>query len=325
MLKKSRCLVLVMILILAIVSCSTFAARKPIKLIYGHVFSKSHFLYKGDLYFKELVEKKSKGKIIVEIYPAGQLGNLNEMYQAVKLGSQHLVIADGGGLSTYWIKLGTLDLPYLYRNIEHFIKVAGKITSMIDQDQMAAQTGMRILGARIQTPRQLTTKFPVNKIEDIKGLKMRVPENQIYLAFWRAVGTIPMVVPGGEIYTALATGVIDAQENPLASFYEGRNYEHTKYCALTSHVYQMLLMVVNNNWWNNLTATQKKLVKNALDESNKLMVKAALDSEKESKELLSKAGVTFTTPDLVSFREKAKTIWRKFGDQDLIEKIQSVK
>jgi tripartite ATP-independent transporter DctP family solute receptor len=326
MLKKFRCLALVLVLIIVAVSGTTFAAKKPIKLVYGTTVADGEILYKGDLYFKRLVEKNSKGQILIDYYNASQLGSLTEMFQAVKAGSQQMSSNSPGGVSPFWPKLGTLDLPYLYRDQEHFLKVTTKITSLINTDEMAAKTGMRVLGARIRLPRQLTTsKFPVNKLEDVKGLKIRVPQNSSYLALWKTLGAIPTVIPWAETQTALASGVVDAQENPLDGIFVTKVYEQTKYCALTSHIRDMFLVVINEKFWKSLTAGQRKIIRNAVNKSNKFVSNAFIQSENEYYQKLVKVGVVFTRPDVVPFREKAKTIWTKFGDAKLIKKIEAVK
>jgi tripartite ATP-independent transporter DctP family solute receptor len=326
MLKKFRYLFLAMVLILVVVSCTTFAAvKKPIKLVYGTSSTKGEIQDKGDLYFKELVEKNSKGQILIDYYNASLLGSFTEMLQATKAGSQQMVACSPAGFITYWSKIGTFDLPYLYRDQNHFLKVATRITSLIDQDEMAAKTGMRIIGTRIRLPRQLTSTFPINKLEDVKGLKIRVPQNPSYLALWKALGAIPTVLPWTETQTALASGVVDAQENPIDSLLIAKIYEQTKYCALTNHTRDMMLVTVNNKCWKNLTAAQQKIIRDAMFKSGKFVTEALMKSEKEYVESLVKVGVKFTKPNLAPFREKAKTIWDQFGDAELIEKIQAIK
>jgi tripartite ATP-independent transporter DctP family solute receptor len=325
MLKKFRCLVLAMVLILVFVSCTTFAAVKPVKLVYGSVFEGDGCYGKGDAYFKELVEKNSKGKILVELYPLCQLGSIAEMCQAVKSGAQQMVTSAISEFAPLWSKLGTFDLPYIYRDQEHMEKVASRFSSLIDLKAMAEKSGVRIIGVRIRPSRQLTTKFPVNKFEDIKGLKIRVPQSPLSVALWKALGTIPTVLPGNDVYTALATGTIDAQENPFESIYMSKFYEQVKYCALTAHKSELVVVVVNNKLWKSLKTAQRKIIQDALDKSNELANKLALDNNEKYYQLLIKAGMKFTKPDLVPFREKAKTIWGQFGDANVIKKIQAVK
>jgi tripartite ATP-independent transporter DctP family solute receptor len=325
MLKKFRCLALVMALILVVVSCTTFAAKKPVKLVYGSPWSLMNDLAKGDYYFKKLVEKKSKGQILVEYFPSKQLGSIPEQIQAVKTGAQQMTSNAIGELVSFWPELGTLDLPYIFRDQKHYLKVVARFSSMIDQDKMAAKTGIRIIGARIRAPRQLNTKFPVNKLKDIKGMKMRVPSQPVSVALWKALGTIPTVIPGSDVYTALATGTVDGQENPLNGILTSKFYEQAKYIALTAHKREIVPTVINNKFWERLTAAQRKIIQNALDKSGKFTNKLVLGTEEKACKSLSKLGVKFTKPDLTPFKEKAKVIWKKFGDAKFIEKIQKIK
>jgi TRAP-type C4-dicarboxylate transport system substrate-binding protein len=324
MLKKSRCLVLAMVLILAVVSCNTFAAaKKPIKLVFGTVFSGDHYFVKADQYFKKLVEKNSKGQILIDYFPGGQLGNLNEMFQATKSGAQHLYL--GGFPTAYLPKLRTFELSYLYRDEAHVLKVMDRLNSLIDKDEFVAKTGMRILGKRITSPRHLCTRFPVNKIEDIKGLKVRVPENALFLATWKALGAIPTTIPGPDTYMALATGTVDAAENPFSDIYMWKYQEILKYCALTSHSWGTVGLYINNDCWKSLTRKQQKIIANAGTKSSKYSEQLRKKSDEKYKVLLAKAGMKFTTPDLTPFRKKVRTIWGEVGDKELIKKIEAIK
>jgi tripartite ATP-independent transporter DctP family solute receptor len=325
MLKKFRCLVLVMALILVVVSCTTFAARKPVKLVFGHIWHPDHFLCKGDLYFKKLVEKNSKGQIFIDYYPGAQLGNAQETQQATKSGAQQMTLASFGGLTPYWQKLATFNLPYIYRDDMHIIKVAKKINSLLDQDEMAAKTGTQILCMRPLPARHLTTKFPVNKLEDIKGLKIRSPENQLNLALIKAWDAIPTVVPFAETYTALASGTVEAQENPLNDIYTQKFHEQQKYCALTAHMQEIVLTLINIKCWNSLTKAQRKILTDASGQCAKMGLEDMKEAEKSTYDLLVKEGMKFTRPDVAPFREKAKKVWSQLGDKELIKKIQEIK
>jgi tripartite ATP-independent transporter DctP family solute receptor len=326
MLKKFRCLALVMVFILVVVSCTTFAARKPIKLVVGHVWTADHYYNKGDLYFKKLVEEKSKGQIIVDIFPGSQLGGPGEMLQATRNGAQQMTISGCGGfISSLYPKLATFELPYVMRSYAHAFKVATKFNSLIDQDELVSKTGVRVIGFKFFTPRQLTTKFPVNKFEDIKGLKIRIPEVQSMVAYWKYLGTTPTVVPSADLYTALATGTVDAQESNLSSVYSLKLYEQLKYCAETAHTYGFSIMIINNNFLNGLTAVQKKIILDAGDKCTKYVYKLAQEDEKKCYQLLFKAGMKFTKVDRTPFIEKAKLVWDQFGDKELLKKITAIK
>jgi tripartite ATP-independent transporter DctP family solute receptor len=324
MLKKIRCLILGMLLILVVVSGTTFAAKKPVKLIFGHVFAADHFFCKGDKYFKKLVEKNSKGQILIDYFPNSQLGGGPEMMQATRSGAQQLNILSPEDLAQYWPKIGTLGLPYIMRDQAHHLKVAKMLTSLVDPEELAAKTGMRVLNVRIRSPRHLTTNFPVNKLEDVKGIKIRVPGTAIMMAVWKALGAIPTGMSWGEVYTALATGVVDAQENPYDALYTAKVYEVQKYCAHTAHKRDLSMLVINNNCWNSLTAKQRKIIKDAAAKSAKMGIKDCLEKEKQYYNLLVKEGMKFTNPDIGPFRMRAKTIWSEFGDEEMIKKVEAL-
>jgi tripartite ATP-independent transporter DctP family solute receptor len=324
MLKKFRCLVLAMALVLIVVSSTTIAAaKKPIKLVYGTVYALDHYFVKADRYFKKLVEKNSKGQILIDYFPVAQLGGNPEMTQATKFGAQQMFF--GQMPFTYLPKLQTFELPYLCRDEAHQLKLVDKLTSLIDEAEFVAKTGMRVLGVRLTSARHLTTKFPVEKIDDIKGLKIRVPENPIYILLWKTLGAIPTVIPATDTYTALATGTVEAQENPFSDIYSWKFYEQVKHCALTGHVLGITMIQINNNFWNSLTVAQQKILSDAAVKSCKYSETLRKKSEGKYKKLLLNSGMKFTTPDLNPFREKAKTIWSQLGDKKLIKKVEAIK
>jgi tripartite ATP-independent transporter DctP family solute receptor len=323
MMKKFRCLALLMVLILVFVSCTTFAAVKPVKLVYGTVFPVDHYFVKADRYFKELVEKNSKGQILIDYFPASQLGSCLEMLQATKSGAQQIY---GVGFSVQFTpEMVVFELPYLFRDEEHQKKVAQKLTSVIDEDKYIARANMRIIGVRPCSARHLTTKSPVYKLEDLKGLKLRVPENPMYLATWKALGAIPTVIPASDTYTALATGTVNGQENPFSDIYSWKFFEQVKYCALTGHVRAIYVMQINNDCWKKLTKKQQKIVRDAAKKSCDYCDILRKKSEGEYKELLTKGGMKFNTIDTAPFRAKAKTIWSQFADEELLKKIDAIK
>jgi tripartite ATP-independent transporter DctP family solute receptor len=324
MLKKFRYLTLVMTLILVVVSSTTFAAKKPIKIVFGTCFTADHFFAKGDRYFKKLVEKKSKGQLLIDYYPANQLGTVSEQVDAVRSNAQQIYLVGMDVLGVYWPKIRTFFLPYLMANDAQQIKIAHKLTSIIDEEELAKKSGIRILNTRIRAPRHLTTKFPVHKIEDIKGLKIRIGENSLMIDLFKALGTVPTVISSADVYTGIATGTVDAQENPYDSIYTWKYYEVQKYVARTAHCRAFCGMLTSDIFWKKLTASQRKILTYAAAKSAKMGIK---DCEKENKryyKLLVEKGMKFTDPELAPFIKRSKTIWPKYGDPKLIKKIQAV-
>jgi tripartite ATP-independent transporter DctP family solute receptor len=326
MLKKCRCLLLAMVLVLVVVSCTTFAAVKPIKIIYGHVWPADHYYLKGDQYFKELVEKNSKGQILVDIFPGSQLGGAAEGLQATRNGAQQMTQSGlGGFISRLVPKLAVFEMPYMYRDDTHAAKVIDKFNSLIKPEELAAKTGVRVLGIKTSTLRHLTSKVPVNKLEDLKGMKIRVGENAMLIAYWKSLGMVPTAIPTADVYTALATGTVDAVENSFSGIYASKWHEQQKYCAQIGYMRGFYAMIINDNFWNKLTKKQQKILADAGKKCTQLMIKANEENDEEYYQLLSKAGMKFTKPDTAPFREKSKSIWSQFGDKELIKKIQAIK
>jgi tripartite ATP-independent transporter DctM subunit len=134
--------------------------KKPIKLVFGAPYAADHYCSKYDLMFKDLVEKQTKGQIIVDFYPALQLGTVPEELQAIKMGSQQMFATSPGNIVTFLPKMATFDLPYIYRDQDHHKKVAKNFATLIDQDEFVAKLGARVLGYYIDAPRNLTSNVP---------------------------------------------------------------------------------------------------------------------------------------------------------------------
>lgn len=318
-----RVSVVLMLVVLALSSVA-LAKDKPIKLIFGSVYAVDHIYTKTDNYFKELVEKASNGQILVDYYPAGQLGSEREMLEATKTGAQQITQTTPGTLATLYPKAGSLELPYLFRDRDHYYKSMDLAMSLLGDD-MAAKTGLRVVSWRERAPRHLTTNFPVTKLEDIKGLKIRVPEVPVRVAFWKALGANPIPLPMNEVYTALATGVIHAQENPLDTIYAFKLYEQQKYITLTEHMREISLIVMNEQTWKSLSSAQKKIITDAAKKSAEMANKEVHQAEEDLYKKLQELGVKINTIDKEPFMEKARTIWAQFGDKEIYEKIEAIK
>jgi TRAP-type C4-dicarboxylate transport system substrate-binding protein len=326
MLKKFRCLVLAMVLILVFVSCNTFAANKPIKLVFGHNYPAGHYYEESVNYFKKLIEKNSKGQIVVDVFPGAQLGGPGEMLQATRNGAQQITISYlGGFISGLYPKLATFEVPGLITDYALLSKIIARFDSLIDPDELVAKTGVRAIGFFPYAMKQFYSKVPVYKLKDIKGLKVRLAEVPVSVAMCKAIGGVPTVVSNADAYTAFATGVADATVGDLANIYGSKFYEPLKYCALISLQCGFSLMVINNSFWEGLTTTQQKIIGNAANKCTKFVTKATLEGDKKYRQLLIKAGMKFTKPDRAPFIDKTKTVWSQFGDAELIKKIEAMK
>jgi tripartite ATP-independent transporter DctP family solute receptor len=323
MLKKFRFLALAMTLVLIFVSCTTFAAKKPTKVVFGHLYATDFYWHKAALEFKRLVEKGTKGQVVVEIYPASQLGGFAEMNQATQTGAQDIAIMGLATLCTNYPKCAVFGLPYLFRSHQHIVK---GWNMLIDAKEYTAKTGVHTLGFWPIANRELMTNRPVNKFEDIQGLKIRVPSDAISGVAWKALGAIPITLTMGDVYTALATGTIDGLENPLVNLYSYKLYEVRKCVAYTDHLQEGGQITINNNKWKSLTRSQQKIITDATNKAGDLAKDLLSKADKEVVDNLAQQGVKFTRPDVAPFKEKVKkAVWGQYLSEKEIKAIEALK
>ena len=316
---------LFMLLTTGLVICSASdAADTSIKWSFGSVYAADHAYSKSDKAFAAEVKKASNGQINIDYYENGQLGSEREMLEATRAGGQQLTQTSPGMLATLYPRVGTLELPYLFRDRDHYYKSMGVALSILGEE-LAVKTGLRVVTWRERAPRELTTKIPVTKLDDIKGLKIRVSEVPVRVALWKALGTNPTPLPMTEVYTSLATGAIDAQENPLDTIYSAKLHEQQKYITLTDHMREISLIMVNDKAWKTLSPAQQKLLRDAADKSSEMANKLVQEDEQICATKLKAAGIAINTIDKRPFMDRAMTIWPQFGEKDIYERIQAIK
>jgi len=316
-------ILLIVAAIATIMSLSVSAAPKPINLVFGSVYAAQHEYSRADMYFKELVEKGTNGEVRVDYYPAGQLGSEREMLEATISGAQAMLQTTPGTLATLFPKIGTLELPYLFRDREHYYKALNQVFPEIN-NELVKVTGLRVIFWRERSPRHLSCNIPVKSLNDIKGLKIRVSEVPLRVALWRALGTNPIALPMNEVYSSLATGIINAQENPLDTFYSAKIYEQQKYIILTEHMREVSCIVINEKVWKSLSPEHQKVILEAGQKSSDMANQLVYQADIDLRGTLRDLGVTILEIDQTEFAERAKTIWNDFGDKALYELIQSI-
>jgi tripartite ATP-independent transporter DctP family solute receptor len=286
--------------------------------------------YMAMVKFKDVAESQSKGRLKVELYPANQLGATKEFTEGVSLGTVEM------GESGYDI-IGLLDpqayaltMPYLHKTLEHYIKVLdGPIGEEIAQ-HIIKKTNMRILGVLMRGPRHvMNSKRPVRTPADMKGLRIRSPENPLNAGTVKAMGATPIPMTWSEVYTALSQGVADGVENSIDELYAARLYEVQKYLSLTGHIYVGVPIIINEDFYKKLPDDLKAVVKTAARESVLERREALKTSETANLEKMKKAGITVITDvALDQFAPTAKAVWEKFVDGDnitwdLLERIRT--
>ena len=299
----------------------------------AHVSAPEHNYNMGAKKFKELVESKVGDQIEIQIYPAAQLGSGREITEGVKMGTIDMMIMGPGELSTYEPAMGLLELPFLYENKEHaFAALDGEIGDKFNKKLESSD--MKVLGWWEAGIRNITnSKHPIKTPDDLKGLKIRVPETQTSIETLKALGADATPLGFGELYSALQQGTVDGQENPVSNIYFSKFYEVQKYMSITHHMYIPAGLVMNNNKWNELSEDVQEVMLSAAEEARDYQRDLVQQEDDELLGKLKDEGMAVTSEDEIdkaAFKKAVKPVHEKLikevgGDaQELVDEIKTL-
>ncbi|MBF6981029.1 sialic acid TRAP transporter substrate-binding protein SiaP [Pasteurella multocida subsp. multocida] len=283
------------------VSASVFAADYDLK--FGMVAGPSSNEYKAVEFFAKEVKEKSNGKIDIAIFPSSQLGDDRVMIKQLKDGALDFTLGESARFQIYFPEAEVFALPYMIPNFETSKKALldtkfGKgLIEKIDKE-----LNVQVLSVAYNGTRQTTSNRAINSIEDMKGLKLRVPNAATNLAYAKYVGAAPTPMAFSEVYLALQTNSVDGQENPLPTIQAQKFYEVQKYLALTNHILNDQLYLISNDTLADLPEDLQKVVKDAAAKAAEYHTKLFVDGENSLVEFFKGQGVTVTQPDLKPFK-----------------------
>lgn len=284
------------------------------RLRLGHITNESDAWHLGAEKFAELVEEKTNGSVIVDLYPSSTLGNDRDLIEGMQLGSIDFALV-AGVLSNFYAPYSILELPYIFEDSEHLEKVLyGEVGEQLKQD-LLDNTGVRGLDFWIRGPRVLTANKEITSASDLAGIKIRVPEIPASIAAWEAMGATPTPMAFGEVYSSLQTGVIDAQENPFALIESNKLSEVQDYLMLTNHVYGYVQLAMSEKTYQSLTPDQQVAIKEASKEATEFENNLVNELEVELLQKLKDAGMNVVEPDIESFSKLAKSVHKEFADE----------
>lgn len=249
------------------------------------------------------VKAKTAGRVDIQGFAGGQIGGSREMIEAVSNGSQQLVTEGAANFGAWIPSISVVEAPYIWRDAQHLIKAMNGPLLAQYNEQLVTARGMRILGAVYYGTRHVTTSAkPVATLADAKGLKLRVPENDVFKAMAEAWGAKPTPMNFNELYLALKQGVVDGQENPLPTIKSGKFHEVQKYLSLTGHILTPRLVVVNDAAWQKIPAADRQIVEQALKTQMHWADEQIQAQEKTLLDEFRAAGMTIVEPDVAAFR-----------------------
>jgi TRAP-type transport system periplasmic protein len=337
--KKAWLIMMTLILSIALLGCGakdssesasgSSGGDKQVTLKLGHIAAENDPWHLGAKKFAELVEEKTNGSVKIDLYASSTLGNDRDLIEGMQLGSVDFALV-AGVLSNFYEPYAILELPYLFRDREHMQSVLyGEVGDKLKED-LLANTQVRGLEFWERTPRQLTANEKITSPAELDGIKIRVPEIPASIAAWEAMGSTPTPMAFSEVYSSLQTGVIDAQENPVALIESTKLNEVQKYLINTNHVYGYVMLTMSDSAYKKLSKDQQKAVEEAAKEATEYENEIVYEQEKELLEKLTGAGMEVVEVDTAPFMEKAKTVHGEFAKkspeaQELYDSIVNTK
>jgi tripartite ATP-independent transporter DctP family solute receptor len=304
-------------------------AQTPIKLKWAHVYENTEAYHKQALWAAEEIRKRTASRVQIEVFPSSQLGKETDINQGLTLGTVDIIYTGMAFAGRTLPALSLSSAPFVFRDNAHWqsFRTSPLWRDLANQYE-AKSGGHQIVGYTYYGMRHMTSNKPIAKPEDMKGLKLRVPDAPIFMMFPKAVGANPTPIAFAEVYLALQNGTVDAQENPLPTIDAKKFYEVQKYVTLTGHITESLVTIISSSAWQRLSADDRKSVEAVLWDASTRASNEILDSENKLAEEFVKRGRTVNKVDRAPFAAAVRpamtapdTPWSK----DLFEKIQALK
>ncbi|HXF88759.1 MAG TPA: TRAP transporter substrate-binding protein [Xanthobacteraceae bacterium] len=305
------------------VALSNGTALAQTEIKFGHVGNPGSLFAQSAELFANRVNPKLGNKAKVVVYGSSQLGSDTELLKKLKLGTVDLALPSTVMTSVAG-EFGVFEMPYLVQNRAHAARIAKDIIHPI-LGPIVEKQGYKILAVWENGYRHITnSKRPIVKPDDLKGLKLRVPGGVWRVKMFQAYGASPSPMEIKEVFVALQTGVMDAQENPLAQIFSARFHEVQKYLSLTGHVYTPAYVTAGASW-QRLPADVRKIVEDELKASEPVILDLAEKVDNELAQKMKSAGIAINEADKQAFINASRAIYQEFskevkGGQELIDK-----
>ncbi len=307
-----------LVVLVSLVFCfSTVAGAADVTIRLASAFEPKHILCQSAEQFKKLVEERSGGAIAVELFLGGVMGSEEEVTESVSIGAVEMQAGGGLPIKTYAPQYYFLDSPYVIKDWDHFQRVFFESPLGEKARALVAEKGNTLyLGVVYRGLRQFTSNKPIKTPDDLKGLKLRLPQLPTWIAVWKEVGALPVPVALPELFSALQTGVADASEGDVTQIYSFHLDEVQKYLSMTGHLVQTGALTINKPFFESLSKEHQDIVLQAGKEASAWGSEQILTGEQSLIEELKKKGMEVVIPDAEAFREKAKPAVEKLFETE---------
>lgn len=316
---------------LAFSAISLAAQAQTFSLRAAHYFKEDHPWNKGLVFLAKRVSDDSNGRLKIDIFNGGMLGSEAQTLQFVKDGSLDLVVADPSAGSPFAKELDFFALPFLFRDYAHWMAALDGAPGQSYAQLVEPKTGLKILGYWGGSSRNvLSTKGPVNSIDDMKGFRLRLVSSPLKVNVWKAVGAAPTPIAFMETYLAMKSGVVDGMENESASVRDMKFYEPAPYIARTEHEFTVRPLFMSKKSFDKLPADLQQILDKASKDATAYERKVEEEANKAADtEMAEKLNVKFNAIDKEPFKKATRPVIAEFaasmGLSDLLTGIEQVR
>ena len=278
----------------------------------------------GDRY-AERVAERTGGDVVIEMSYSGVLGSAEETIEALQFGTTNIVIQEVGHLDNYEPLAGLGSYPYLIRDYDHFNVVMEETDiGSAFHDEIETRAGFKLVGAGFRGPREMATNRRIENADDLAGLKLRVPNQQIFRDTWTTLGASPTPMPSLEVYTAMQQGIIDGAENPLEAQIRSKYYEAVPYVILTGHVNAYYTFIFDSAYFRGLPEDVQQILIEEGEEAMRWGSEQMQDLIATYEKYLTDRDIELVRPDVESFRAKLEPMKANYPAdfQEWIERFQ---
>lgn len=299
----------------------------------GNVNPPKHGTSQAAQQFADKLAELSGGKIKVAHHHSGALGGEREIVQQIQLGAVDIGPITTAPLSTAIPEMSVFQLPYIFRDYDHLFKALdGSDTLTKYYEVVLDKKGLKLVGFIAAGYRGIYGHNAINGLADIKGKKVRVQEDKILVATFKALGMISTPIAFPEVATALQTRVIDFAEGGVNTFYHNKFYDIVKYVADVRHTHQAVALIMSKAAWSKLDPAGQKAVMDAWGHARTFNRKFILDEDKDIQDQVKAKGVTITKPDAAPFLQATQSVYEDFyatpagkDAKKMVDYIQSIK
>ena len=318
------------LLVLGLIALGTASEAASVTIKFGHSGTKVHQYHIGAVKLAEAVEKNSGGSMKIEVFSDAQLGGERDLAEGTRLGTVDMAALAAGSVIPLWVpEFQVIEMPFLFSDRAHaYAALDGP--AGIELNGLAEKKGLKVLGYWEVGFRNMTNnKRPIMAPKDMQGLKIRVQQSKVYIEMMKALGAIGTPIAFTELYSALQQGVVDGQENPIATIRSMNYFEVQKYLSLTFHTYTPAAVLINPKLWNSLTADQKGILQKSMEEARQFQRKTVMDKEADDLTFLKSKGMVVTEkPDAEAFRKATAVVYESMASivpPALVKKFRDAK